>query len=415
MLKLTAPHAPEIRHPINFLAKDFYQHKDSTYTWLREHAPVYQGKFGPVRVYFLSRYADCQALLKDPRFVRNRSNALGKGKFPFPVPKIIDLLAHNMMLEDEPNHRRLRNLVHQGFTPRALQQLEGRIESLTSELLEPMALALEQGQSVDLMAAYALPIPMTVISEMVGVSEAEMPVFHNSIRAVTQGFSGLSLARTLLWDMPATVKFARQLIARKRKDPQQDILSALIMAEDNGDQLSEDELLSMLFLLIMAGYETTVHLISNAVVTLLSHPEQLHLLQQQPELMGSAIEEVVRFRGPVEGTKMNYAKEAVSLHGVSIPQGAMVMPLLAAANRDPEVFQHPDHFDICRSPNKHLGFGQGIHYCLGAPLARLETRIALAKLFERFPALQLAVPEQHLQRQAMPLWHRYAALPVKLA
>ena len=170
----------------------------------------------------------------------------------------------------------------------------------------------------------------------------------------------------------------------------------------------------MIFLLIFAGYETTVHLITNAVLTLLQHPDQLEKLCANPELTGGAVEEVMRFRGPVHGTKPNYATEDIEMHGVTIEKGSMVFPLLGAANRDPQFFDNPDVFDIQRSPNKHLGFGYGVHLCLGAWLARLETKVAINTLLRRNPNLQLAVKEEELELQRLPLWHRYQNLPIRL-
>ncbi len=240
-----------------------------------------------------------------------------------------------------------------------------------------------------------------------------MPKFKNGVK-VLAGLSGWTLLRALFWDLPRTDTFVRSLIARKRADPQDDILTGLIQAEEAGDRLSEDELVSMVFLLIFAGYETTVHLISNSVEALLRHPDQLARLRARPELMELAVEEILRYNGPIQGTKPGYALEDVTLHRVTIPKGSAVIPLLGAANHDPAVFEHPEVFDIARSPNKHLGFGQGIHYCLGAPLARMETRIALKNLLERSPELRLAVKGEELEVQNVPLWHRYARLPVVL-
>jgi cytochrome P450 len=247
-----------------------------------------------------------------------------------------------------------------------------------------------------------------------GVSQADMPKFRDSLSVLTDGMSGWNLFRTLFWDLRKAVAFSRELNARKRADPQDDILTGLIQAEEAGDKLSEDELVSMLFLLVFAGFETTVHLITNSVVTLLQHPDQLARLRAEPALMESAVEEILRFNGPIQGTKPMYALEDVTLHGVTIPKKATVLPLLGAANRDPAVFENPDVFDIARSPNRHLGFGQGIHYCLGAPLARLETRIALTNLLERNPNLRLAIAPEDLRVQTVPLWHRYEKLPVIL-
>jgi cytochrome P450 len=400
----------DIKGPINLSSKHFSANKYAYYQWLREEAPVYRGKISLITTYLLSRYDDCVHLLKDPRFVRNRTTATGGRRMPFPVPKSVALMAQSMILEDEPEHRRLRNLVHQAFTPRALARLEERIDRLTHELLDQA----EQRGTVDLIRAYALPIPVTVIKELVGVSDTDMPKFRSSLRVLTDGLTGWSLFRTLFWDLRHAVTFVRDLIARKRLDPQDDILTGLIHAEEEGNTLREDELVSMVFLLIFAGYETTVHLVTNGVATLLQHPDQLARLRAQPDLMASAVEEILRYNGPVHGTKLSYAVEEVTLHGVTIPKGSAVVPLLGAANRDPSVFANPEVFDIARSPNKHLGFGQGIHYCLGAPLARMETRIALKNLLERNPNLRLAVGPEELKVQHIPLWHRYERLPVVL-
>jgi len=403
----------QIKHPINVNAPAFIENKQLHYAWLREHAPVYKGKVTFLNVYMLSRHEDCEWLLKDERFVRNRTTATGGSRMPFPLPKSIALLASSMIQEDDPEHRRMRNLVRKAFTPQALSRLETRIDSLTDELLDQMA-SDDTGEPVDLMATYALPIPVTVIKEMVGVSDEDMPKFRDSLRALTDGLSGLNALRTLVFDMPKMIRFVRELIEKKRSDPGDDILTGLIEAEEGGDLLTEDELVSMVFLLVIAGYETTVHLISNGVLALLEHPDQLARLKADPELIGSAVEEILRFGGPIHGTKMQFAREPVTLHGVTIPKGAPVVPLLGAANRDPAVFEDPDTFDITRSPNKQLAFGHGPHYCLGANLAKLETRIALTKLFDRFPDLSLVNPAA-LKLQRMPLWHRYQDLPVRLS
>lgn len=401
----------KIKHPLNLADPDFVNNKYAYYRWFRKEAPVYKGKISVLNAYFLSRYEDCVNMLKDPRFVRNRGNATGKGgRLPFPMPKTMRLVAENMILEDDPGHRRLRNLVHKAFTPRALRKLESRIEALTHELLD----SAPTGQEIDLIETYAHPIPVTVIAEMVGVEATDVPEFAGYMTALASGFSGWKILRTAFLDMPKAVKFARKLIEYKRHHPGDDIMTGLIQAEEEGETLTEDELVSMVFLLIIAGHETTVHLITNSLVTLLQHPTDLERLRAEPELTESAVEEVLRYNGPVQSTKPEYPSEDITLHGVSIPRGSTVMPLLGAANHDPTVFENPERFDITRSPNRHLGFGQGIHYCLGAPLARIETRIALDNLFERHPNIRLAVPAEDLAFQKIPGWHRYQSLPVVL-
>ena len=400
----------EIKQPLNVNSKEFTDNKYEYYKLLREEYPVCKGKVSVMDAYFISRYDDCVNFLKDPRFVRNRTTATGGGRFPFPMPKSVSLIANSMITEDEPDHRRLRDLVHQAFTRGQLAKLETRIEQLTHDLLDK---AEKQG-TVDLKQAYALPIPVTVIQEMVGVADEDMPRFYNGIRALSDGFSGLTMLRTFFWDMPRLSKFVRELIYRKRSNPKEDILTGLIQAETEGEKLNEDELVAMVFLLIVAGYETTVYLILNSVLTLLQHPDQLTRLRTEPELIDSAVEEILRYRGPIQGTKPAYALEDVTIHGVTIPKGAAVMPLLGAANHDPTVFENPEVFDITRSPNKHLGFGSGIHSCLGAPLARMETKMAIANLIKRNSNLRLAVDASELQLINMPMWHRYKSLPVVL-
>lgn len=269
------PSKVDIKEPVQVNSKEFTENKYEYYKLLREEAPVCKGKVSVIDAYLLSRYDDCVNFLKDPRFVRDRTTATGGGRLPFPVPKSVSFLANSMITADEPDHHRLRDLVHQAFTRGQLAKLEDRIERLTHELLDK---AEPQG-TVDLKKAYVLPIPVTVIQEMVGVADEDMPRFYNGIRAMTKGMSGWTLLRTLFWDMPRLSKFVRQLIQRKRSNPQDDILTKLIQAETEGEKLDEDELISMVFLLIVAGYETTVYLILNSILTLLQHPDQLARLR----------------------------------------------------------------------------------------------------------------------------------------
>ena len=249
---------------------------------------------------------------------------------------------------------------------------------------------------------------------MVGVTKSEAQKFANIMGTVTNGLTGMRMVRTLLWDLRPAQRFVRDLIRRKQDQPGDDILSELVGAEEEGDRLTEDELVAMTFLLMIGGFETTLHLITNAVRTLIEHPDSLGRLRAEPDLWGGAVEEIVRYRGPVHGTKLQYAAEDVVLHGETIAKGSPVMPMLAAANHDPRVFEKPEEFDITRSPNHHLGFGFGPHFCLGRQLALMETRVALEKIFSRFPNLELAVPASELQIAAMPGWHRHVSLPVSL-
>ena len=401
----------DMKKPLNINSQAFADNKYAYFKWLRENDPVHKGKMISVmKAYFLSHHDDCVAMLKDRRFVRNRATATGGGRAPFPMPKSVQMLLNSMINEDEPEHRRLRNLVHKGFTPRQLSNLEGRIMEITEVLLDKA----EQNGRMELMEEFARPIPVTVIAEMVGVKAEDVPELSRYIDALTDGMSGFGLARTMFFDMPKGIRFLRGLIEHKRANPGDDILTALIEAEDEGSRLSEDELIAMVFLLILAGHETTYNLITNATYTLLMHPEQLALLRENPALMDSAIEEVLRFNGPLYATKPEYAIEDVTMHGVTIPKGSAVMPLLGAGNHDPAVFENPEVFDITREKNQHLGFGMGIHYCLGAPLARMETKIALNALLSRNPDLHLGIDTEALQLSPRPGWHQYKAMPVIL-
>jgi len=399
--------------PVDLNSQAFHEQKYLWYDWMLEEAPVCRGKVSVMKVNLVSRYDDCRMVLNDPRFARNRGTARGKksSPLPFPMPKSIAALAKSMIIEDDPEHRRLRSLVNKGFSPRAVAALADRVTGLADEILDGLSGA--QGP-IDLLNAYSRPIPMRVIAEMVGVSRADALRLGDIMGTLTQGLTGVRMIRTLFWDLRAAQRFVRDLIQEKRIQPGDDILSELIAAEDEGDRLNEDELVAMVFLLMIGGFETTLHLITNGVRTLIEHPDQLERLRADPSLWGSAVEEIVRYRGPIHGTKLQYATEDVPLHGVTISRGSPVMPMLGAANHDPRVFDKPDEFDITRSPNHHLGFGFGPHFCLGRQLALMEARVALEKIFSRYPDLRLAVPPGELEIAAMPGWHRHVALPVHL-
>lgn len=400
-----------IKQPIDVSSSHFANHKADYYEWLLEEAPVYKGKASFLTIYFLSRYEDCASLLKDPRFVRNRTTATGGSDFvSVLMPKALKLMTTGMVNQDEPAHRRLRTLVQKAFIPSVLQKLEMRIESLANELLDQGA---KQG-TMDIKQDYGLQISTTVIREMVGVSNVDAQVFQQGMSTLVDNLFGWKIIPTLIWQLPRFIAFVRQLIATKRGNPADDILSNLIQAEEDGDKLTDDELVTMVILLIIAGYHTTANLITNGTANLLLHPDQMAKLRGEPDLMSSAVEEIVRFSGAAYGTEMNYAAEAVSCHGVTIPKGAAVVPLIGAANRDPNVFENPNTFDITRNPNKHLGFGQGIHYCLGAPLARIETQTALSVLLNRNPNLRMSIKPEELNCVSLPFTHGYVRLPVIL-
>ena len=398
---------------VDLNSQAFHDHKYLWYDWMLDEAPVCAGKISVMKVTLVSRYEDCRMVLSDPRFLRNRGKARGKGSspFPFPLPKSISALAKSMIIEDDPAHRRLRSLVNKGFSPRAVGMLTERVAGLADETLDGLS---QKKAPFDLLSDYARPIPMRVIADMVGVSGDEAREFAEVVSTITEGLSGIKMVRTLFWDLRQAQRFVRELIQRKREQPGEDILSELIQAEDEGERLTEDELVAMVFLLMTGGFETTLHLITNSVRTLLENPDQLERLRADDELWTSGLEEIVRYRGPIHGTKLQYAAEDVTLHGVKIAQGSPVMPMLGAGNHDPRAFEKPEEFDVARTPNHHLGFGYGPHFCLGRQLALMEARVALKTIFEAYPDLSLAVPVSELKIAKMPGWHRHVSLPVTL-
>lgn len=415
----SAPPPAPVDRPIALGGADFARYKYAWYPTLLESAPVCRGRISLLRVTLVSRYDDCRLVLGDERFVRNRALAkTGKkgSPLPIPMPRSIAALTRSMIYEDDPEHRRLRGLVNQAFTGRRVGAFEPRVESITDALLDVLEarVAAAPGRSIDLLDAYAQWIPMRVISALVGIREDEAVDMERGLTALGRGLTGMRLLRTMFVDMPRTSKFVTRLIERKRAEPDDDVLSALIEAEEAGDRLSTEELVAMVFLLILAGLETTEHLIANGIRFLLEHPEDRARIESEASRWPGAVDEMVRVCGPVHGTKPVYPTQDVELSGCVITRGTPIMPLLGAANRDPRAFEAPDRFDETRSPNPHLGFGYGMHFCLGRQLALMEARVALQRLLARFPALRLDRDAESLEIANWPLWHRHLSMPVVL-
>jgi hypothetical protein len=361
------------------------------YEMLRASAPIfYWEQWG---ITFLTRYEDCAALLKDSRFGHEILQVMTReqlGLPPEPPQEYRDyseMMQGWMLFRDPPTHTRLRMLVHKAFTPRMVENLRGRVQALMDGLI---ADAREHGR-LDIMADVAVPLPVTVIAEMLGVPLAD----HELFRAWSRDLAG-----TLeLTDAPAvyergtraTREFAaylRALADERRSSPQDDLLTALVQAEEAGDKLSEKELLATCTLLLVAGHETTTNLIGNGMLALLRNPEQVARLRADPSLIKSTVEELLRYDSPVQMTSRT-ALTDVDYNGHHFRQGAQVSFMLGAANRDGEQFSDPHTLDITRAHNPHLAFSTGIHYCLGAPLARLEGQIAIGTLIERLPGMTL--------------------------
>jgi cytochrome P450 len=360
-------------------------------------------------VWLLTRYEDVFALLKDERFSKNRRSALTMEqirRLPW-VPPMFRPLERNMLDLDAPDHTRLRALVHKAFTPRLVEHMRARVQTLADELLEGVA---HRGE-MDLIRDYALPLPMTNITEILGVPTRDRHKFHKWSKAVVSLSSPNATARVIpsVWMF---IRYLRHFFKVRRADPQDDLVSALIQAEEAGDKLSEDELLAMVFLLLIAGHETTVNLISSGTLALLEHLEQMEKLRREPSLIKPAVEELLRYTAPVFMSTERYARGDVTIHGVTIPRGEMTLGVIGSANRDETVFENPDRLNITREPNKHLSFGQGVHFCLGAPLARMEAQIAINTLLSRMPNLRLKVSPDSLRWRPSMILRGLDSLPV---
>ncbi len=379
----------------NLASPQFKANPYPFYTRLRAEAPVYRTTLADKQAAWLvTRYDDVAAVLKDERFAKDRLKAAAPGervKAPW-VPGIFKPLTRNMLDLDAPDHARLRALVHTAFTPRLVEQLRERIQMLADRLLD----AVEQKGSLELVADYALPVPATVIADLLGVPAADRDRFHKWSSRITSVSSGRDALRALpgVW---AFMRYLRTLFRQRRGAPRDDLITALVQAEEAGDVLTEDELLAMVFLLLVAGHETTVNLIASGTLALLQRPDQIDLLKGDPVLIKPAVEELLRYTSPVEIATERFAREDVVLRGITIPRGGQVLAVLGSANRDERQFVTPDVVDIRREPNRHLAFGQGVHYCLGAPLARLEGQIALQTLLRRLPHLRLTVASETLR------------------
>ena len=342
--------------------------------------------------WLLTRYEDVLAALRDDaRFSADQ-----------------DDLASSMLVSDPPTHTRLRSLVSKAFTPRAVRTLTPRIEQIVDELLD----AATRGSGMDVIADLAYPLPITVIAELLGVDTDRRDFFRDVSQKVTVAMGPITdaaVAQRASEGRNQLVAYFDDHIARRRLDPRDDLVTALVQAEDGGDVLSHRELIAMLLLLLIGGHETTVNLIANGLLALLRNPEQFELLRTTPSIAPRAVEELLRFDAPVQYSG-RIAKADMELAGRLIRAGEPVRLMLAAANRDPEAFDDPDRLDLKRTPCAHLSFGMGIHSCLGAPLARIEAEIALPALIGRFPQMRLGAGE--LRYRPAAVLRGLEALPV---
>jgi cytochrome P450 len=398
---------------VDLFSPTFKAHPYPIYAQLRSTTPVHRVSLPDGRdVWMVTRYEDVVGVLKDERFAKDWRKVMTPEQLAQvpPIPEVLRPLSNNMLGTDPPDHERLRSLVSKAFTPRLIERMRPRVQELADALLD----AIEDQREMDLIDDYAFPLPIAVIAELLGVPAEDRCKFREwSDAAVSGNATQEYMQKILIPHMQAFTDYLRAMFEEKRKNPKDDLVSALIQAEEAADKLSEDELLGIVFLLLIAGHETTVNLIGNGMLALLKHPDQYQKLKEDPSLIKPAIEELLRYDGPVETSTERFAKEDVAIGETVIPKGEMVMVVIAAADHDPERFSEPDTLDITRTDNRHLAFGKGIHFCLGAPLARMEGQIAINTLLHRIPKLRLKGSRESLVWRPSLMLRGLKGLPVE--
>lgn len=395
------------------------------YGALREQGPVVRGRFmDDSPVWLVTRFEEVRQVLRDQRFVNNpAAPSLGHAAEDNPLIRLIDMLGlpehlrpyllGSILNYDAPDHTRLRRLVSRAFTARKITDLRPRVEQIADALLARLPEHAEDGV-VDLIQHFAYPLPITVICELVGIPEADRPQWRKwGADLVSMEPDRLSTS------FPPMIEHIHQMVRERRDALTDDLLSELIRThDDDGGRLSDVEMVTLILTLVLAGHETTAHLISNGTAALLTHPDQRRLLQDDPALLPRAVHELMRWCGPVQMTQLRYACADVDLAGTTIRRGDAVQLILVSANFDPRHYTEPDRLDLTRHPagraENHVGFGHGVHYCLGATLAKQEGEVAFGKLLAHYPKLSLGVAPEHLERTPLPGNWRLNALPVRL-
>ncbi|MEU6232193.1 cytochrome P450 [Kitasatospora sp. NPDC047058] len=382
----------------------FFRNPYPTFAALRSASPVRKVPGGAGQSsYLVTGYAEARAAFTDPGLSKDTARFFaGKetGRNLHPA------VSQSMLATDPPQHTRLRSLVAKAFTPGAVALLRPYIARVTDELLD----AWVPGERTDAIEALAVPLPVAVICQLLGVPDAD----RAAVRTWSNELFAAGQPERIDSASHAVAGYLADLITAKRRTPDDSLLSDLIRARDGGDRLSEDELVSLAVLLLVAGHETTTNLIGNGLLALLQAPESLHRLRDDPGLVETAVDELLRLDSPVSMATFRFATETIRLGETEIPAGSPVLIAPGAANRDPARFPEPDQLDLDREPGGHLAFGHGIHRCLGAPLARAEAGIALRALATRFPRLRLAVPPEELEWRHTRLMRGLVALPVLL-
>jgi len=376
-------------------------------------APAYSRQLLGGAGFMLTRYADVQLLHNDLRFSSAPSNE-APGFLMRHLPPTFRLLTDSMVYKDDPDHARLRRLVNKAFTPRRIGELTGEIERIVGRLLDDLERC--GSDTVDLVSALAVPLPLSVISTMLGVDDTERDEFHVLMERFVLRL-GSGAPADALRSIPTARKLYAvllRLVARRRAEPDDGMITALLQASEDGDSLSDDEVMGMIYLLMLAGHDTTANLIGSSTVALIEHADQAERWRAEPELAPSAVEELLRFTTPVPCGTARTVLEDVEIEGTTLPAGTKVLGMIISACRDEAVFDRPDELDLGRDPNRHLAFAFGKHFCLGNQLARLEGQIALGELVRRFPGIRLAVPRPELRYKPAQSLRGFRTLPVTL-
>lgn len=380
--------------PIDITAPAFKANPHSVFAAWRAETPIIRvGLRGPAagaaEAFLVTRYADVSAVLKDKRLVKQPGNA---GLPDLKAPAFVRPLMKNMLALDDPDHARLKRLVQAAFNPRRIERMRAKTEAISHELIDRLPF----GKPFDLMHDYALPLPVAVISDMLGVPKQDRLRFARWSGALIRGSASRWGMITSTPQIIAFLRYLKQFIATKRVQPDDDLVSDLIREEIEGDRLDHEELMAMVAILLNAGHETTTSLIGNGVIALIDDPDAR--AQWQSGLTGPdiATEEMLRFTGPVFTSTHRYASEDIEIAGIRIPRGALVLGVVTSANRDESIFHAADRLALDRTPNRHLTFGEGGHYCVGASLARLEGQVAFRHLTTRLPNLRLHGDRQNV-------------------
>jgi cytochrome P450 len=386
----------------SFDEDSYYDDPLGFFARLRESRPVAPVSLpGYGRAWIVTRYADVRTVLTDPRLAKDVHRWPGGGRTR--PSEATGVYAH-MLHADPPEHTRLRRLVQKAFTPRRAA-LRPRAEEIAAGLLEEMAAA--PGDVTDLLGAYARPLPIAVLCELLAIPEADRAWTAATVAAYDDRAQHDRLEREL-------AAYFAELIAARRSEPGDDLVSALVCDSGAAGGLTDNELVSTVFLLVMAGFDTTVNLIASGTLALLTHPGEKTRLRQDPSLIPAAVEELLRFTNPVNHANDRFTTEDVPVGDVVIPAGEWVLPAISSANRDSAQFPDPDRLDLGRDTSGHVAFGHGIHHCLGAPLARMEAEVALGALLDRFPRISLALPSSELRWRPVSLMNGLESLPVRL-